>query len=76
MDSESQWPQPRKLLFLAVAGNISPRLMLQKLADLGAKDGMLLDGGHSSSMAMGRKPEESPRKLSMAAGGLWLPNLG
>ena len=37
--------RPRKLLFLAVGDNISPRLMLQKLADLGAKDGMLLDGG-------------------------------
>ena len=46
--------QPRKLLFLAVGDNISPRLMLQKLADLGAKDGMLLDGGGSSSMAIGK----------------------
>ena len=46
--------QPRKLLFLAVGNNISPRLMLQKLADLGAKDGMLLDGGRSSSMAIGK----------------------
>ena len=45
---------PRKLLFLAVADNISPRLMLQRLADLGAKDGMLLDGGHSTSMAIGK----------------------
>jgi hypothetical protein len=45
---------PRKLLFLAVGQNISPRLMLQKLADLGAKDGMLLDGGDSSSMAIGK----------------------
>jgi hypothetical protein len=44
----------RKLLFLAVGENISPRLMLQKLADLGAKDGMLLDGGGSSSMAIGK----------------------
>jgi len=43
----------RKLLFLAVGENISPRLMLQKLADLGARDGMLLDGGGSSSMAIG-----------------------
>lgn len=43
----------RKLLFLAVAENISPRLLLQKLADLGAKDGMLLDGGDSSTMAIG-----------------------
>ena len=46
--------RPRKLLFLAVGDNISPRLMLQKLADLGAKDGMLLDGGRSSSMAIGK----------------------
>jgi hypothetical protein len=45
---------PRKLLFLAVGENISPRLMLEELADLGAKDGMLLDGGHSSSMAIGK----------------------
>jgi len=43
----------RKLLFLAVAENISPRLMLQKLAQLGAKDGIMLDGGHSSAMAIG-----------------------
>ena len=28
--------------------------MLQELADLGAKDGMLLDGGGSSSMAIGK----------------------
>jgi hypothetical protein len=47
--------RPRKLLFLAVGENISPRLMLQELADLGAKDGMLLDGGGSSSMAIGKE---------------------
>jgi hypothetical protein len=46
--------QQRKLLFLAVGQNISPRLILQELADLGAKDGMLLDGGGSSSMAIGK----------------------
>jgi Phosphodiester glycosidase len=34
--------------------NISPRRLLQDLADLGAKDGMLLDGGGSSSMAIGK----------------------
>jgi Phosphodiester glycosidase len=44
----------RRLLFLAVGQNISPRLILQELADLGAKDGMLLDGGDSSSMAIGK----------------------
>jgi Phosphodiester glycosidase len=47
--------RPHKLLFLAVGENISPRLMLQELADLGAKDGMLLDGGGSSSMAIGKE---------------------
>jgi hypothetical protein len=46
--------RPRKLLFLAVGEYISPRLLLKKLADLGAKDGMLLDGGDSSSMAIGK----------------------
>ena len=46
--------RPRKLLFLAIGDHISPRLMLQKLADLGAKDGMLLDGGGSTSMAIGK----------------------
>jgi hypothetical protein len=46
--------RPRKLLFLAVGEYISPRLILQKLADLGGKDGMLLDGGSSSTMAIGK----------------------
>ena len=45
--------EDRKILFLAVGESISPRLILQKLADLGAKQGMLLDGGGSSSMAIG-----------------------
>jgi len=45
---------PGKLLFLAVGTHISPRLIFQTLADLGAKDGMLLDGGSSSSMALGK----------------------
>src|SRR5262249_19644950 len=43
----------RKLLFLAVAEWVSPRLLLQRLADLGAREGMLLDGGGSSAMAIG-----------------------
>ena len=43
----------RKLLFLAVGTHISPTLMFQTLADLGAQDGMLLDGGDSSSIAIG-----------------------
>ena len=45
---------PRKLLFLAVGDNISPRSILQKLASLGAKEGVLIDGGDSSSMAIGK----------------------
>jgi Phosphodiester glycosidase len=44
---------PRKLLFLAVGTHISPNLIFQTLANLGARDGMLLDGGDSSSMAIG-----------------------
>ena len=40
------------LLFLAVAEYVSPRRLLEKLGELGAKDGMLLDGGGSSSMAI------------------------
>ena len=44
---------PRKLLFLAVGTHLSPNIMFQTLADLGARDGMLLDGGSSSSMAIG-----------------------
>jgi hypothetical protein len=44
----------RKLLFLAVGGWISPRRVFELLANLGAKDGMLLDGGGSSAMAIGQ----------------------
>jgi Phosphodiester glycosidase len=44
---------PRKLLFLAVGTHLSPNIMFRTLADLGARDGMLLDGGSSSSMAIG-----------------------
>lgn len=43
----------RRLLFLAVGENVSPHRMLGALAAVGARDGMLLDGGHSSSMAIG-----------------------
>jgi hypothetical protein len=52
--------QQRKLLFLAVGQHISPRLLLERLADLGAKDGILLDGGSSSSMAIGQGAEGVP----------------
>lgn len=43
----------RKLLFLAVFENASPRQALEKLVGLGATDGMLLDGGDSTGMALG-----------------------
>jgi phosphodiester glycosidase len=43
----------RSILFLAVGEYVSPRLLLEKLARLGAKEGMLLDGGDSSSIALG-----------------------
>jgi hypothetical protein len=43
----------RKLLFLAVAQWASPYLVLERLAQLGARDAMLLDGGSSSAMAIG-----------------------
>jgi exopolysaccharide biosynthesis protein len=42
--------QPRKLLFLAIAERIWQPRMLHFLADLGARDGFLLDGGSSSAM--------------------------
>ena len=37
--------ESRKLLFLAVGERLSQPRMLQILADLGVKDGFLLDGG-------------------------------
>jgi hypothetical protein len=45
----------QKLLFLAVFENASPRRALEKLAELGAQDGMLLDGGDSTAMALGEQ---------------------
>ena len=41
--------ETRKLLFLAAGERISRPRMLQILADLGARDGFLLDGGGSSA---------------------------
>jgi hypothetical protein len=45
----------KRLLFLAVFENASPWRALDKLAKLVAVDGMLLDGGNSTSMAIGDK---------------------
>jgi hypothetical protein len=51
----------RKLLFLAVAEWASPYLVLERLAKLGARDAMLLDGGSSSAMAIGEGAREIAR---------------
>ena len=53
-------------LFLAVAEDLSPRRFSERLAELGATDGILLDGGSSSAMAIGGKPRGCYRR-----GGLW-----
>jgi hypothetical protein len=53
----------RRLLFLAVAQWASPYLVLERLAQLGARDAMLLDGGSSSAMAIG----EGARGLARGA---------
>ena len=61
---------PRRLLFMAVGENISPRLILQKLAGFGARDGMLLDDGGSSTMAIGDHATGVPAGTpALAAGG-------
>lgn len=44
-------------LFLAVAEDLAPRRLSEWLAELGATDGILLDGGSSSAMAIGGKPQ-------------------
>jgi hypothetical protein len=40
-------------LYFAVAKNISPRSMLARLAERGAWTGMMLDGGHSTTLVVG-----------------------
>jgi hypothetical protein len=60
----------RKLLFFAVGTYISPRLIFRTLSDLGAMTGMLLDGGNSSSMAIG---EGASGVSSGAVYGGWQP---
>lgn len=59
-----------RILFLAVGTHISPRLIFEKLAALGAKDGMLLDGGNSSSIAIGQGATDVP---SGTVYGYWRP---
>lgn len=45
--------QSSRHLFLAVAENMSPRLLLTKLSERGGWTGMMLDGGYSSTLAVG-----------------------
>jgi exopolysaccharide biosynthesis protein len=58
------------LLFLTVAEWASPRLILEELAKLGARDAMLLDGGSSSAMAIGK---DSQNITSQVLLGGWRP---
>ena len=51
----------RGLLFLAVAEWASPRLVLEQLAKLGARDAMMLDGGGSSAIAIGEGGQDMAR---------------
>jgi Phosphodiester glycosidase len=60
--------QSRKLLFLAVAERISHPRMLHILADLGARDGILLDGGDSSAMGIGRGSTGIPAAVLLGGG--------
>ena len=60
--------QSRKLLFLAVGERISQLRMLHILAALGAKEGFLLDGGGSSSMAIGQGSTGIPATLLSGSG--------
>lgn len=61
-----------KLLFLAVFESASPRRALEKLAKLGAADAMLLDGGDSTSMALGEQVRESGIRPGVVIGD-WRP---
>jgi len=60
--------QPRKLLFLAIAERISQPRMLHILADLGARDGFLLDGGGSSAMGIGQGSTGIPATILLGGG--------
>ena len=57
-------------LFLAVAENVSPRLLFAKLAERGAWTGMMLDGGYSSTLAVG--PSARGLRSGTLVGG-WRP---
>jgi hypothetical protein len=60
--------EARRLLFLAVGERISPARVLHMLADLGARDGMLLDGGGSSAMEIGQGSTGIPAGVLLGGG--------
>jgi Phosphodiester glycosidase len=59
----------RKRLFLAVGDRISQPRMLHTLANLGARDGLLLDGGGSTAMAIGLGSSGIPATPLLGAAG-------
>jgi hypothetical protein len=62
----------QSVLFLAVGEWISPRRLFCFLAQLGARDGILLDGGFSSAMAIGEGGGKLRlRALSLEVGVRW-----
>ena len=62
--------EARRLLFLAVGERISPGRVLHMLADLGARDGILLDGGGSSAMEIGQGSTGIPAGLGFCRAGV------
>ena len=60
--------EARRLLFLAVGERISPGRVLHMLADLGARDGILLDGGGSSAMEIGQGSTGVPAGVLLGGG--------
>jgi hypothetical protein len=60
--------EARRLLFLAVGERISAGRVLHMLADLGARDGILLDGGSSSTMEIGQGSTGIPAGVLLGGG--------
>ena len=60
--------EARRLLFLAVGERISRSRVLHMLADLGARDGILLDGGGSSAMGIGPGSTGVPAGVLLGGG--------
>ncbi len=59
----------RRLLWLAVFENASEYAAMRTLAKHGARDGIMLDGGHSTAMVLGRKAAQG--KSGAVLGGFW-----